>query len=69
MARRYTLIKPVVGFWHDTKIVVEIPSGTQLDLPVLGEAVGICSTSWKDRGLFVFREDVERNAIVLESQR
>ena len=62
----YAMVKPVVGFWPDTRVVVTIPSGAFLEL-VRGESVGICNATWNGRAVMVFREDVIwiRNSLLI----
>ena len=66
MLRSYALVRPIVGFWQDTRVLVQIPSGALLELLVRGELVGLCDALWGKRPLFVFREDVDRNGVALE---
>ena len=59
----YRLIRPIIGFCKTDKKVLTIPTGESLTLAPIASAVGVCDAYWNNRPVFVFREDVERNAI------
>ena len=69
MLRLYALVNPVVGFWEDTRGVVTIPRGSLLELIERGEPVGVCDALWNGRWVFVFREDVDRNGLIVENRQ
>ena len=68
MLRLYTLLRPVVGFWEDTRRVVTIPRGSLLELIVRSEPVGVGNALWNGRWVFVFCEDVDRNGVIVENR-
>jgi len=69
MLRLYALVKPVIGFWEDTRGVVTIPRGSLLELMVRDQPVGVCNALWNGRWVFVFCEDVDRNGVIVENRQ
>ena len=63
VALKYRLIRPVVCFCKADEKVLTIPAGESLTLAPAGAAIGVCEAYWNHRPVFVFREDVEQNAL------
>jgi hypothetical protein len=64
VVHRYKLIRPIVGFSKTDRKVLTIPAGETISLGLSKATVGACDALWDSRPVFVFREDVEQNAVV-----
>jgi hypothetical protein len=64
VTHRYKLIRPIVCFCKTDRKVLTIPAGETVSLDPSKVTVGVCDAIWNDRPIFVFREDVEQNAMV-----
>ena len=63
MLLKFRLIRPIVGFCKTDQKALTIPAGAIVSLGLSKSIVGACDAIWDSRQVFVFREDVEQNAI------
>ena len=65
---KYLLIRPVVAFNRDTGKVIVVPSGATVCTSISKTTIGLCSISWNENRVSVFREDLERNGIAASEE-
>lgn len=67
MAPEYHLIRPIFGFWSDCGQVITLPANAVLRIVISKNGMGLCTATWEGRLVMAFTEDIEKNAISLES--
>lgn len=65
MPLEYKLIRPIVAFCKTDERVLTIPANECISLSSARGQVGVCHAYWRGRPVFVFREDIEQNAVVV----
>ena len=65
---KYRLIRPVIAFNIEIRDVITIPPGEMVSIAISKATVGLCSVSWNGSLVSVFREDIDRNGVVLPDE-
>lgn len=58
----YTILRPIVGFCPKARVLLDIPAGAVVSLADSVGSVGVSLAQWDGRPVYVFREDVMRDA-------